>query len=96
MLFRSRPLEDSRVFPEIGLYRPETELTEYGSNAELLKRVAEYTGGRFEPNARAVFDAGNRTLESVLPLWPGLLALALALGVAEIVMRKWNGVFRRS
>lgn len=95
-LFRVRPLEDSPIFPEIGLYRPETELTEYGANPELLKRVAEFTGGHFQPNASAVFDSGGRSLASVLPLWPGLLALALALGVAEIVMRKWNGVFRRT
>jgi len=95
-LFRIRPLADSRVFPEIGLYRPETELTEYGSNPQLLHRVAQFTGGRFEPNARSVFDAGNRSLASVLPLWPGLLAAALLLSLAEIVMRKWNGVFRRS
>jgi hypothetical protein len=25
-------------------------------------------------------------------LWPGLLALALALNLAELILRKWRGV----
>jgi hypothetical protein len=25
-------------------------------------------------------------------LWPGLLAIAIALNLAELVMRKWKGV----
>ena len=36
-LFRVRPLVESRAFPEVGLYRPEVELTQYGSNPGLLK-----------------------------------------------------------
>ena len=95
-LFRIRPVEDSRAFPEVGLYRPEAELTEYGSNPLLLKQVAEFTGGRFEPSAKDAFDPGNRSLNTMLSLWPGLLALALALNLAELLMRKWNGVFQRN
>jgi hypothetical protein len=52
-LFRVRPLAESRAFPEAGLYRPEAELAEFGSNQALLKQVAEFTGGRFEPDPRA-------------------------------------------
>jgi len=48
-LFRVRPLSDSRIFPEVGLYRPEEELTEYGSNQALLKSIAQTTGGRLIP-----------------------------------------------
>ena len=92
-LFRIRPVADSRVFPEVGLYRPESELTEYGSNPQLLKQVAEFTGGRFEPSTKDVFDPGNRALNTMLSLWPGLLGLALALNLAELLMRKWNGLF---
>jgi uncharacterized membrane protein len=95
-LFRIRPVEDSRAFPEVGLYRPETELTEYGSNPLLLKQVAEFTGGRYEPSAKDVFDPGNRSLLTMLSLWPGLLALAVGLNLAELIMRKWNGLFQRS
>ena len=91
-LFRARPVEESRAFPEIGMYRPEAELDDYGSNEPLLKQVAQYTGGRFQPDPHAVFEPGRRSIETTLQLWPGLLALALALSLAELVMRKWKGV----
>lgn len=91
-LFRVRPLAESRAFPETGLYRPELELTEYGSNPALLKQVAEFTGGRFQPDAKNVFDAGDRAIASTIQLWPGLLALAVILSLAELILRKWKGV----
>jgi hypothetical protein len=43
-----------------------------------------------------VFDAGGRTLASTLQLWPGLLAFAIIANLAELVMRKWKGLFGRS
>ena len=95
-LFRVRPLMDTPAFPEVGLYRPEVELTEYGSNQTLLKQVAEFTGGRFEPAPKAVFDPGVRTLASTLQLWPGLLGLAVLANLVELVLRKWKGLFGRS
>ena len=91
-LFRVRPLAESRAFPEEGLYRPEAELADYGSNPALLKQVSEFTGGRFEPSAKAVFDAGNRSIASTMQLWPGFLAFAIVLNLVELVMRKWKGV----
>ena len=97
-LFRVRPLEESRAFPEIGFYRQEEELLDFGSDADLLKRISSFTGGRFEPSARQVFDAGGRAIPSTLNLWPGLLAAAVALNIAELVNRKWKGLidlFRR-
>jgi hypothetical protein len=29
-----------------------------------------------------------------MELWPGLLALALALNLAELILRKWKGVLQ--
>ena len=87
-LFRIRPAGDLAKFPEVGLYREETELTEYGSNPELLRQIAESTGGRFNPTPRQVFDAGNRAVTTTLELWPGLLALALLANLAELATRK--------
>jgi Uncharacterized protein containing a von Willebrand factor type A (vWA) domain len=98
-LFRVRPLEDSRVFPEVGYYRQEAELYDYGSNELLLKKVSEFTGGRHQPEPAEVFDTGGRSITSTMRLWPALLALAIALNIAELVLRKWKGVlgaFRRS
>ena len=91
-LFRVRPLAESHAFPEAGLYRPETELADYGSNQALLKQVAQFTGGRFEPSPKDVFDAGRRAIASSMQLWPAFLALAILLNLAELLMRKWKGV----
>ena len=76
-LFRVRPVADSRAFPEVGFYRQEDEMTEYGNNVELLRQIASATGGRYNPSASQVFDAGNRTIRATMEIWPGLLALAL-------------------
>ncbi len=91
-LFRVRPLVESRAFPEAGLYRPEAELADFGSNTPLLKQVADFTGGRFEPSPKSMFDPGRRQIPSTISLWPGLLGLAIALNLAELILRKWKGV----
>ena len=81
-LFRIRPVEDSRAFPEVGLYRQESELLDFGANNFLLKQIAQSTGGRYYPslaaaNASQVFNSGGRSIPSSLQLWPGMLALAI-------------------
>ena len=87
-LFRVRPLEESRAFPEVGYYRQEQELLDYGSNPFVLRSVSEFTGGRFNPAPAQVFDPAGRAESSTLRLWPGLLALAIALNLVELIMRK--------
>jgi Ca-activated chloride channel homolog len=87
-LFRIRPLDESRAFPEVGYYQPEQELLDYGSNEFLLRSVAQFTGGRFNPAPKQVFDSGGRSQSSTLRLWPILLGLAIALNLAELLMRK--------
>lgn len=91
-LFRVRPVEESLAFPETGLYRPEAELNEYGANVDFLKQVAAFTGGRFEPEPAAVFAGTGKSIATSLTLWPGLLGFAVALNLAELVLRKWKGV----
>jgi Ca-activated chloride channel family protein len=91
-LFRIRALEDSRAFPEVGFYRQEEEMNEYGSDELLLRHVSEFAGGRFQPAPRDVFDAGGRSVASTMRLWPGLLALAILLNLLELIVRKWRGV----
>ena len=94
-LFRLRPVEDSRAFPEVGYYRQEEELNDYGSNEQLMRQIASYTGGRFNPDIKKLFDAGGRGVPSAMRLWPGLLALAIALNLAELILRKWRGIFKK-
>ena len=91
-LFRARPLEETRAFPEIGLYLQEEELTEFGSNPGLLRQISSFTGGRFEPPPARAFETASRSIPSTVRLWPFLLALAIALNIAELVQRKWKGL----
>jgi secreted protein with Ig-like and vWFA domain len=96
-LFRIRPAVDSKAFPEVGFYRQETELTEYGQNDYLLKQIAVGTGGIYfpnenSPNLNRIFDSGGRYVPSSMQLWPGLLALAILFNLAELILRKWRGL----
>lgn len=91
-LFRVRPLNESRAFPEVGLYRQESELSDYGSNETLLKAIAQSTGGRFNPTARQLFDSSGKYIDSTVRLWPALLGIALLLNLIELVLRKWRGI----
>ena len=91
-LFRVRPLEDSRAFPEVGFYRQEDEMQEYGNNEGLLRQIASSTGGRFGVRPGDVYTSSGRNIPTTMELWPGLLGLALALNLLELVMRKWKGL----
>jgi hypothetical protein len=99
-LFRVRPLEDSLLFPETGLYREEDEAKQFGSNEGLLRRISEYTGGRLNPQPPQVFDAAGRSVPGTMRLWPGLLAIAILFNLVELTLRKWDGIaatlFRRA
>ena len=94
-LFRVRPLVETAAFPEVGYYRQEEEMNDYGSNQSLLKNIADFTGGRFNPEPKAVFDPAGRSVPASMRLWPILLAIAIGLNVVELVMRKWRGLFQR-
>ncbi len=91
-LFRVRPLEDSRAFPEIGVYRPEQELADFGANDFLLRQVAQSTGGRYQPAIEQLFESGGRRERATMRLWPVLLGIAIALHVLELLTRKWSGI----
>jgi Ca-activated chloride channel homolog len=90
-LFRVRPLDDSPAFPEVGFYRQEDEMLDYGNNEQILRQVASATGGRFQPAARQAFDPGRST-SSTMDLWPLLLGVALLLNLTELVVRKSKGL----
>ncbi|MCW5964842.1 MAG: VWA domain-containing protein [Bryobacterales bacterium] len=87
-LFRIRPLQDSNDFPELGYYREEAESNDYGNDERLLRELAAYTGGQFNPSPAVVFDPGNVRFESLTVLWPFLLAAAILLQLIELFLRK--------
>jgi Ca-activated chloride channel homolog len=93
-LFRVRPLTVTRAFPEVGFYRQQEEMLDYGSNASLLKQISSSTGGEFNPRTADVFRSGGRYIPEVWRLWPAMLGLAIAFSVIELAVRKWRGIFR--
>ena len=95
-LFRVRPAPGFDRFPEVAFYRNNNELEDTGSNPDLLRRIAQLTGGRFNPNPSEVFEAGGRTVNASIDLWPALLLAAILLNLVELAARKgWLGRFRR-
>ncbi len=87
-LFRASAASDLELFPEVAFYRPNAELEEHGSDEALLRKIAEGTGGRFNPSAPQIFDAGGRSIQTTMNLWPGLLVLAILFNLVELVARK--------
>lgn len=78
------------------------ELRLYPTNNELLKTLAESTGGRFDPTPEELFaptepqgsqSSGSlpstvRTVQRMTPLWPYLVTAALLLFVADVALRR--------
>lgn len=87
-LFRVRPAEVTRYFPETGFYRQEAELTGYGNNEALLKQIAQFSGGLSEPNPGDIFRGGGKQIETSLQIWPWLLGLAILVNLIELCLRK--------
>jgi Ca-activated chloride channel homolog len=54
----------------------------------LLRAVAEASGGAFAPAPESVFAADGRTADRVTPLGPYLLALATALLLLDVALRR--------
>jgi len=69
-------------------------MLEFGANDQLLHQVAEATGGRYNPGLNTIFDSTGRAIPATLDLWPMLLALAIALNLAELLLRKWRGLWK--
>ncbi|MBI3209034.1 MAG: VWA domain-containing protein [Candidatus Solibacter usitatus] len=91
-LFRVRPVVESTAFPEVGIYRPEDEMDDFGSDPQLMRQIASFTGGRFQPPPKDIFSAGGKSVPATVSLWPGLLALAILANLLELVLRKWKGL----
>jgi hypothetical protein len=89
-LFRVRSLEESRKFPETGIYLPEPELTLSGQNEKLMRDLAAWTGGVFNPSPQQIFRPPASALPASLMMWPFLLALALLFNLGEVAWRRFG------
>jgi hypothetical protein len=54
--------------------------------------MAGFTGGRYNPGVKQVFDAQGRSVPATTRLWPGLLAAAVLFNLLELVIRKWRSI----
>lgn len=64
------------------------ELRLQSANEDLLRRVAETTGGVFRPEPTSVFTPDGRIVQRVAPLWNWLLVTALLLFVTDVALRR--------
>jgi hypothetical protein len=58
------------------------------TNETLLKKVAEMTGGVYNPRPEAAFEPDGRLATRAEPLWPYLLAAAACLLVFDVALRR--------
>ena len=67
---------------------PPTEFISQSPNTELLKTIAQLTGGRYNPSLDQIFEIPEQTFPRKLPLWPYLLWAALGLFLLSILVRR--------
>jgi Ca-activated chloride channel homolog len=58
------------------------------TNTELLTRIAETTGGRFNPVVSELFEPDDRKARRAVALWPWLLTIAAILFVMDVALRR--------
>jgi hypothetical protein len=64
------------------------ELRELGPDEDLLKQLAEATGGKVLDDPRGVFGEGRRPFRVAVDVWPWLVVLAALLVLPEIALRR--------
>lgn len=69
---------------------PPEEMRRRPANAALLREVAKVTGGRYDPSAAAIFAPSGRTAPWTKSLWPLFLAVAMAIFVLDVGMKRWT------
>ncbi|NIV50340.1 MAG: hypothetical protein GWN53_00355 [Gammaproteobacteria bacterium] len=57
-------------------------------DAEALRRIAEATGGTFDPDLTQLLDPGDQTVVRPTALWPALAALALIAYLVNMLLRR--------
>ena len=55
---------------------------------ELMRRIAELSGGRYDPPPAELFDLDDRMAQQVTPLWPYLLMISLAVFLLDVALRR--------
>jgi len=70
------------------LIRPATPSPTTTSNEDLLRSIAQSTGGRYDPQAAEVFASAKNTVPQTTQLWPYLLTLVVLLFVLDVALKR--------
>ena len=54
----------------------------------LMKKIAEVSGGKYCPTVKELFANNDRVAQNVLLLWPYLLITALCLFLVDVLFRR--------
>jgi len=60
-----------------------------------LKKVARFSGGRYDPAPEELFAESDRRVTRPIALWPWLLSVALALLLFDIALRRIDFTLHR-
>jgi Ca-activated chloride channel homolog len=58
------------------------------ADENLMKKVAEVSGGRYCPTVNELYANSDRVAQNVIPLWPYLLITALCLFLLDVLFRR--------
>jgi hypothetical protein len=64
------------------------ELRLQPTDTQTLRRIAEVSGGDFEPTPAQLLQPDDRNARQPVPLWPFLLMAALGLFIADVGLRR--------
>ncbi len=65
------------------------EYRQFGANEQLLRRIAQLSGGEFNPQTTQPLLATTSDTAPYVPIWQYLVGIALILFVSEVALRKW-------
>jgi len=55
---------------------------------ETLQRAAEITGGKLDPDPKAIFDPGSETVTYHQDLWSRFISAAVVVYVLDLLLRR--------
>jgi Ca-activated chloride channel homolog len=58
------------------------------ANEDLLRSIAEVSGGKFQPQPADAFAPTTRTAQRPTPLWPWLVSAAAIVLVLDVALRR--------
>jgi Ca-activated chloride channel homolog len=85
LTYQGQPVGSDRL--GVSVPYPE-ELRTKPTNTTLLREIAKLSGGSYDPQPADVFATSDRIAWRALPLWPWLLAAALAIFLLDLSLRR--------